>query len=72
MTTPSSLTQDAAPPNDHTRSANERTPLLDHGVNDIEQGAELERNFSFMSALGLAFTLLNTWTGELETRRSWS
>jgi hypothetical protein len=31
-------------------------------VNGIDQGAELERNFGFMDALGLAFSMLNTWT----------
>ncbi|GMK58357.1 hypothetical protein CspeluHIS016_0503890 [Cutaneotrichosporon spelunceum] len=48
----------------------ERQPLLppaegapapsEHGAHSTEPA--LERNFSFISALGLAFTLLNTWT----------
>jgi hypothetical protein len=33
-----------------------------HVVNGIDQGADLERNFSFMDSLGLAFSMLNTWT----------
>lgn len=41
-------------------AVDERTRLLV----DNEGEVELERNFSFVSALGLAFTLLNTWTGE--------
>jgi len=35
---------------------------LHHVVNGIDQGADLERNFSFFDSLGLAFSLLNTWT----------
>jgi hypothetical protein len=30
----------------------------------IPDEVPLERNFSFLSSLGLAFTLLNSWTGE--------
>lgn len=33
-------------------------------VEAITTEVQLERNFSFLSALGLAFSLLNSWTGE--------
>lgn len=33
-------------------------------VEAIATEVQLERNFSFLSALGLAFSLLNSWTGE--------
>lgn len=38
----------------------ERQPLLERAGGAAEPA--LERNFSFLAALGLAFTLLNTWT----------
>jgi amino acid transporter len=38
----------------------ERQPLLER--HDAAPEPALERNFSFLAALGLAFTLLNTWT----------
>lgn len=38
-------------------------------VEGITDGVQLERNFSFLSALGLAFSLLNSWTGEYRTGR---
>lgn len=34
-------------------------------VEGVATEVQLERNFSFLSALGLAFSLLNSWTGEL-------
>ncbi|BEI86013.1 hypothetical protein CcaverHIS002_0603000 [Cutaneotrichosporon cavernicola] len=39
----------------------ERQPLLPPSEVGVHEPA-LERNFSFIAALGLAFTLLNTWT----------
>lgn len=41
---------------------NSRGERIHHVVNGIDQGADLERNFSFMDSLGLAFSMLNTWT----------
>lgn len=43
----------------------ERQPLLAarHDAAPVgDHEPALERNFSFIAALGLAFTLLNTWT----------
>lgn len=31
---------------------------------DTVQGVQLERNFSFLAILGVAFSILNSWTGE--------
>lgn len=61
----------------------ERQPLLaDHAeaaydgpasAGSLAPGAKpepaLERNFSFIAALGLAFTLLNTWTAMFVSSR---
>lgn len=33
----------------------------------VVDAVELERNFSFLSTLGLAFSLLNSWTGKCST-----
>lgn len=33
-------------------------------VEDVTNEVQLERNFSFLSALGLGFSLLNSWTGK--------
>ena len=35
-----------------------------HPATDIAVGADLERNFSMLSMLGLAFSLINSWTGK--------
>lgn len=34
------------------------------GVEPVDGEVRLERRFSFLSCLGLAFILLNSWTGE--------
>lgn len=36
--------------------------LSRHEVLPVVEEVALERNFSFLSSLGLAFTLLNSWT----------
>lgn len=33
-------------------------------------GVQLERNFSFLAILGVAFSILNSWTGEPSNRLS--
>lgn len=33
-------------------------------VHEAQHGIELDRRFSFFACLGLAFSLLNSWTGE--------
>ncbi|KAL1410686.1 hypothetical protein Q8F55_004705 [Vanrija albida] len=43
----------------------ERQPLLERDAAHAGAEPALERNFSFIAALGLAFTLLNTWTAIL-------
>jgi hypothetical protein len=36
--------------------------LANHHVQPVVEEVALERNFSFLASLGLAFTLLNSWT----------
>lgn len=36
--------------------------LATHHVVPVVEEVALERNFSFLASLGLAFTLLNSWT----------
>jgi hypothetical protein len=36
--------------------------LSRHEVHPVVEEVALERNFSFLSSLGLAFTLLNSWS----------
>lgn len=35
-----------------------------HVVDGIDRGAELQRHFTPLAMLGLAFGLINSWTGE--------
>lgn len=49
--------------------ANARHTARVHSV--VENEVHLERNFSFLASLGLAFTLLNSWTGGWR-RLGWS
>lgn len=61
MKNESEFHEHSAPPSDG--------PLVDKGgvltrrLSIVETEVQLERNFSFLSSLGLAFTLLNSWTG---------
>lgn len=38
-----------------------RVDLVEHDVGH-KNGGELERNFGFLDALGMAFAMLNSWT----------
>jgi len=48
----------------------EAAPSVSHRHEGLGGGVELERNFSFLSCLGLAFALINSWTGKW--KENWS